>query len=172
MMNSLVAILGSATTRIEVVEPDGKVLRWQSHQMSALCFNDAYTSSAMLWFSVVATNTGDILLKQRIIMSYRNNSGRSRGFSSFTVGSKSRTSSSRTPTSLNAVPPPPSISRPNVSSIVQSSPNSSRFSASSHSVPPPNSLSKQGYHTLNAISQNAINTTYGIPTSRPKTEEE
>jgi len=105
-------------------------------------------------------------------MSYRNNSGRSRGFSSFTVGSKSRTSSSRTPTSLNAVPPPPSISRPNVSSIVQSSPNSSRFSASSHSVPPPNSLSKQGYHTLNAISQNAINTTYGIPTSRPKTEED
>merc|ERR1712071_280135 len=113
-----------------------------------------------------------ILLKQRIIMSYRNNSGRSRGFSSFTVGSKSRTSSSRTPTSLNAVPPPPSISRPNVSSIVQSSPNSSRFSASSHSVPPPNSLSKQGYHTLSAISQNAINTTYGIPTSRPKTEDD
>ena len=108
-------------------------------------------------------------------MSYRNNNdGRSRGFSSFSVGSKSRNTSNRTPTSLNAVPPPPSINRPNVSNFAQSSNlgNSSRFSGSTNSVPPPHSLSKQGYHTLNAISQNAINTTYGIPTSRPKTEEE
>lgn len=103
-------------------------------------------------------------------MSYRNNSdGRSRGFSSFSVGSKSRTNSNRTQTSLNAVPPPPSINRPNV---VPSSANSNQLSGSSSSVPPPNSLSKQGYHTLSAISQNAINTTYGIPTSRPKTEDD
>lgn len=106
-------------------------------------------------------------------MSYRNNSdNRPRGFSSFNVGSKSRTNSNRVQTSLNAVPPPPSINRPNVSNFAQSSGNSNRFSGSSNSVPPPQSLSKQGYHTLNAISQNAINTTYGIPTSRPKTEEE
>jgi len=70
---------------------------------------------------------------------------------------------------LNAVPPPPSINRPNV---VPSSANSNQLSGSSSSVPPPNSLSKQGYHTLSAISQNAINTTYGIPTSRPKTEDD
>jgi len=106
-------------------------------------------------------------------MSYRNNSdNRPRGFSSFNVGSKSRTNSNRVQTSLNAVPPPPSINRPNVSNFAQSSGNSNRFSGSSNSVPPPQSLSKQGYHTLNAISQNAINTTYGIPTSRPKTEED
>jgi hypothetical protein len=34
------------------------------------------------------------------------------------------------------------------------------------------SINKQGYSTLSAISQTTVNTNYGIPTSRPKTEDE
>ncbi|XP_071555563.1 ATP-dependent RNA helicase DDX42 [Temnothorax nylanderi] len=39
--------------------------------------------------------------------------------------------------------------------------------------PPPNStLSKQGYHTMNAITENALSACWGMPKKRSKTEEE
>lgn len=39
--------------------------------------------------------------------------------------------------------------------------------------PPPNSaLSKQGYHTMNAITENALSACWGVPKKRSKTEEE
>jgi hypothetical protein len=90
-------------------------------------------------------------------MSFRGNrgGGTSRGFSSFSFGPRG---GGRKPmgshrggltSSTNAVPPPPSIMNPDF-----------------------NQTSKQGYLTMHAISQNAINTTYGLPTTRQKTEEE
>lgn len=39
--------------------------------------------------------------------------------------------------------------------------------------PPPNStLSKQGYHTMSAITENALSASWGMPKKRSKTEEE
>ncbi|CAL1266623.1 unnamed protein product [Larinioides sclopetarius] len=39
-------------------------------------------------------------------------------------------------------------------------------------MPPPNMVNKHGYTGLQAITQNALDATYGIPRKRPKTEEE
>ncbi|XP_057365499.1 ATP-dependent RNA helicase DDX42-like [Daphnia carinata] len=120
------------------------------------------------------------------------NSGRGGSrFSGFSVGPRPRANLNKADGSLHAVPPPPSMtrlgnpntiplatrfSRPGVPS--SSSAGYNRF----HPQPgagridvelvPPVSISKQGYSTLNAISQGAINTTYGVPTNRPKTEDD
>lgn len=116
------------------------------------------------------------------------NSGRGGSrFSGFSVGPRPRANVNKSG-SLHAVPPPPSMTRPGNPNAIQltrfSRPGSS--SASYNRFPPPGvghpvsgvelippvSVSRQGYSTLNAISQNAINTTYGVPTNRPKTEDE
>ena len=39
-------------------------------------------------------------------------------------------------------------------------------------MPPPTMVNKHGYTGLQAITQNALDATYGIPRKRPKTEEE
>lgn len=103
-------------------------------------------------------------------------------FSGFSVGSRPRGSSNRQSAgSFSAVPPPtaPSFgsrfSRPGTSSS-----SFNRFpppSGLGGVIPPPHlststSTNKQGYSTLSAISQTTINSNYGIPTSRPKTEDE
>ncbi|KAF7994572.1 hypothetical protein HCN44_004044 [Aphidius gifuensis] len=52
---------------------------------------------------------------------------------------------------------------------------SSNKRAGANIPPPPSlnpSLSRQGYHTMNAITENAISATWGIPKKRTKTEEE
>lgn len=81
------------------------------------------------------------------------------------------------------MPPPPSMSRPgnpNTIPLVSrfSSPGTSslsfnRFQSPSGVETPAVTVNRQGYSTLNVISQNAIaNTTYGVPTNKPKTEDE
>jgi len=103
-------------------------------------------------------------------------------FSGFSVGSRPRGANRQSAGSFSAVPPPPTASS-----------FGSRFSrpgTSSNSLnrfPPPSGLSgvtipphlstisstnKQGYSTLSAISQTTVDTNYGLPTSRPKTEDE
>lgn len=39
-------------------------------------------------------------------------------------------------------------------------------------MPPPTMVNKHGYTGLQAITQTALDATYGIPRKRPKTEEE
>lgn len=87
-------------------------------------------------------------------MSYRGNSSghRGRGFGGFSFGQRGGRNAGRGRSdggASNAVPPPPSI-----------------LAAISHQT------SKQGYLTMQAISQNAVNATFGLPASRQKTEEE
>ncbi|KAI9560256.1 hypothetical protein GHT06_014270 [Daphnia sinensis] len=120
------------------------------------------------------------------------NSGRGGSrFSGFSVGPRPRANLNKGDGSLHAVPPPSSMtrlgnpntiplatrfSRPGIPSSISTGYN--RF----HPQPgagridteliPPVSVSKQGYSTLNAISQGAINTAYGVPTNRPKTEDD
>nr|CAH0113102.1 unnamed protein product [Daphnia galeata] len=121
------------------------------------------------------------------------NSGRGGSrFSGFSVGPRPRPNVNKSSGSLHAVPPPPSMLRPGNANTVPLAPRFSRpglpgsSSSSSynrfHPAPgagpisvelvSPVSVSKQGYSTLNAISQSAINTTYGVPTNRPKTEDD
>lgn len=120
------------------------------------------------------------------------NSGRGGSrFSGFSVGPRPRANLNKSDSSLHAVPPPPSMTRlgnPNTIPLatrfsrpglpgspsasynrIYPQPGAGRIDAE---VLPPVSVSKQGYSTLNAISQGAINTTYGVPTNRPKTEDE
>ena len=117
------------------------------------------------------------------------NSGRGGSrFSGFSVGPRPRSNVNKSG-SLHAVPPPPSMTRPGNANFVPVAPRFSRPGSSSSSynrfqppsviglagvelIPPPVAVSKQGYSTLNAISQTAISSTYGIPTNRPKTEDE
>lgn len=71
------------------------------------------------------------------------------GFAGFTMPKRNPSN-----VSLHAVPPPPTTSM--------------------HAVPPPSSgLSKQGYHTMNAITQNAVTGNFGsLGKKRAKTEDE
>lgn len=76
-------------------------------------------------------------------------SGKGFGFAGFTMPKRNPSN-----VSLHAVPPPPSTSM--------------------HAVPPPSmGLSKQGYHTMNAITQNAVTGNFGsLGKKRAKTEDE
>lgn len=116
------------------------------------------------------------------------NSGRGGSrFSGFSVGPRPRSSVNKSG-SLHAVPPPPSMMRPGNANLIPVAPRFSRPGSSSSGYnrfpPPPGAglagvelnlpmtVSKQGYSTLNAISQTSISSAYGIPTNRPKTEDE
>ncbi len=90
--------------------------------------------------------------------------------------------------SLRAVPPPPSISSgrsgnanfaplgPRFLPAGASSSGSTLGANSLHGgvgIPPPIAINKQGYNTISSISQTAAaSTAYGVPNSRPKTEDE
>ena len=109
-------------------------------------------------------------------------------FSGFSVGPRHKSNAGKSG-SLHAVPPPPSMMTPGNANTV---PVASRFSrpgsstASYNRFPPPSAfnqtsglqpsatvtVNKQGYSNVNTINPSAIGASYGLPTSRPKTEDE
>lgn len=103
-------------------------------------------------------------------------------FQGFSMGPRPRGGNNANRGSLRAVPPPPSISSgrsgnanfaPLGPRFLPAAASSSGSTLGGVGIPPAIAINKQGYSTISSISQTAAaSTAYGVPNSRPKTEDE